>query len=165
MDLRKAMTQALEFEKKGNRLYSQHASETKNSLVKKVFEYLAAQEIFHIKEIEAYLVKEKIEFKLLGDKEAETKKFFQMTTQEFNKKLSMSDSDIKAYEEAMNLETSAYNYYKQLLSETQHKDTIKFLKFLMEQEDAHFKLIQNAFEYTKDPVSYNASEEQWMFEG
>ena len=40
-----------------------------------------------------------------------------------------------------------------------------FLTWLMEQEQAHYMFIRNAFEFMNSPESWYAGEEGWLLEG
>jgi len=163
MELKKALKTALDFEEKGHRIYEETANNTKNPIVAKTFRYLAEQELNHINEIKGYIDKEKIELK--GDKPKDTKQFFSMTTKEFKKKTELSGDDVKAHETALELEQNAYGFYEEQHGKTSNKELKKFFKFLMEQENAHYELIQKAYEFIKNPVGFYTEEEKWMADG
>ena len=154
---------ALEFEKKGYALYFDVSKKTKNPLVKSIFDYLSSQEERHVAEIEAYIQKNKLE--LAGDDAKKTERFFNMTVREFKGHLELVKEDSDAYEKGLHLEKDAYEFYKSKLSEAKTEDVRKFLKFLMEQENAHYVLIQNTYEYSKDPKHFFAQNERSFFEG
>jgi len=162
-ELANALKTALEFEEKGYKIYEQASKKTNNPIVAKTFAYLAEQELNHISEIEGFLDNNEIDLK--GDKPEETKKFFMMTTDEFKEKTELSDDDIQAHETAMELEKIAYEFYKKELETVEDYDLKLFFTFLMEQENAHFMLVQKALDFIKDPIDFFAQEEEWMFEG
>lgn len=167
MELKEALTKALEFEKKGYEIYTATANRTKNPIVKKTFHYLAKQEQHHIKEINEYVeANHKInEIELEGDTLKETKEFFNTTVKEFKEKTEATDDDIKAHETALELENNAYNFYKEQLENTSDEDVKKFLTFLMEQENAHYEFVQKTLDYIKDPQGFYTREEGWILEG
>lgn len=165
MELNEAFGTALEFEKKGKSIYEETAKKTKNPIVKKTFDYLAKQEVFHVKEIENYLKKHGGKIDLGGDGVKDTEKFFSMTVKGFEGKAALSDDDLKAHETALELEQNAYDFYKELYESAENNDLKNFFKWLMEQENAHYTLVQNAYEYVKDPVSFFSKEERWMVDG
>ena len=162
-ELRKALQTALDFEKKGHDIYEERATNTKNPLVAKTFRYLAEQELNHIDEIEEYMEQEKIELK--GDKKQETEQFFSTSTQEFKEKTELSQDDVRAHETALKLEKDSYEFYKKQFDSTEKKDLQRFFLFLMEQERAHYELVNKAYEYIKDPEGFFSREEDWFFEG
>ena len=168
MELKQALQTALEFEKKGHDIYEETARKTSNPMVRKTFIYLAEQEIHHIEEIQEYIGQEhpdveKIELK--GDNLEGAKKFFKITVKEFKEKTELSEDDIKAHETALELEQSAYNFYKEQSDGTADEHSKKFFKFLMKQENAHYELIQKALAFIKDPANFYAEEEGWIVEG
>ena len=163
MELKQALHTALDFEKKGKQIYEEAAAKTKNSIVAKTFNYLAKQELYHIKEIKEFIKKEKIELK--GDRLKDIKKFFSMTTKEFKEKTELSEDDIEAHETALELEQNAYDFYREQHEKTDNDELKKFFNFLMEQENAHYELIRKAYDYIKDPAGFYAEEEGWLLEG
>ena len=168
MEFKEAMKQALEFEKKGHDIYKHAAEKTNNPIVKKTFTYLAEQETNHIREIQEYVDQEhpdveKIELK--GDKLKEVKQFFKTTTEEFKEKTELSEDDIKAHETALDLETNAYEFYKEQYDAVEDEKLKVFFKFLMDQENAHFELIQKTLNFIKSPENFYAEEEHWLMEG
>lgn len=165
MNLKNALHVALDFEKKGYALYNQAAQQSTNPFVQKTFVYLAEQELYHIQEITMFIEQEHPTKKLGGDTREQTKLFFSTTIQEFKEKISLSDSDLKAYETALHLETSAYNFYQDQLNKTTDLIVKKFFNFLIEQENAHYELIRKAYDYIQNPTNFNIANEEWMFDG
>ncbi|MBN2881204.1 ferritin family protein [Candidatus Woesearchaeota archaeon] len=164
MDFKELMNKAYEFEKTGFEIYSSAANKTQNPIVKSIFEYLANQEEKHASEIKAYVDRNQIE--LLGDSVQKTQEFFTTTVKEFKDSVhAISDDDSKAYEKALELEQSSYDFYKERLAETNEEEMKKFLQFLMDQENAHYDLIQKSYEFTKDPKHFFADNENAFFEG
>jgi len=167
MDIKQALETALEFEKKGHNIYEETSNKTTNPIVAKTFTYLANQELFHIEEIMEYIQKldDGHNIELKGDTLADTKKFFNSTVKEFQEKTEISDDDLKAHETALELEQNAYNFYKEQLDQDLDEKTEEFLKWLMDQENAHFEYIQKSLEFIKDPTGFYTEEEAWMVDG
>jgi len=165
MDLKQSFQTAVEFEKKGHDLYAAVAKKTKNKIIAKTFSFLAQQELLHIEAIEKYMNEQGKDVKLDPDPVASTKAFFTMTVAEFKEKTELSKDDLKAHEAGMELEKSAYEFYKKQLEETDDAEIKKFFEFMMKQENAHFELIQEAYDYIEDPVNFFAKQEHWLFEG
>ena len=163
MDFKELLNKAYEFEQKGEQIYTEIANNTKNPVTKTVFEYLAQQENKHAYEISKYIKENQIES--LGDDAATTQKFFNKTVKQFKEELKGSEDDKEAYEKAMGLEQDSYDYYKEVLENSEDEKMNHFLKFLMEQENAHYELIQKTYEFTKDPKAFFDSQEDAFFEG
>ena len=160
LQLKQALQTALDFEQKGHDIYKGTAEKTQNPIVKKTFQYLADQELHHIWEIKKYLEVQEIELK--GDKFEQTKKFFSTTVKEFKEKTQLSSDDEESYKTALVLEKNAYDFYQEQYNQTTDPKLKQFFKFLMHQENAHFQLIQKAYDYIKDPVIFNEEEENCM---
>jgi|TARA_B100001971_G_C18124086_1_gene501062 rubrerythrin len=167
MDIKEALQTAFEFEQKGHKIYEETSIKTKNPVVAKTFRYLADQELLHAEEIKEYM--EKLDkgkiIKTRSDKPEETKRFFQMTVEEFKEKTELSDDDMKAHETALGLEQNSYDYYKEQAKNTDKQELKKFFRFLMEQENTHYELIRKAYDYIKDPASFFSEEEKWIVDG
>ncbi|MFH1916129.1 MAG: ferritin family protein [Nanoarchaeota archaeon] len=165
MELQKALQTALDFEKKGQHIYEEEAEKTKNPFVRRVFTYLAEQEENHIREINDFIKKHHPDAHLSGDRQEEVKQFFTMTLKEFTDRVKASKEDLAAYETGLELERSAYNFYKEECEYATDEKVKDFFSFLMHQESAHYTLIRNAYDYIKDPANFHMEEEGWMFEG
>ena len=165
MELGKALDTALEFEKKGFKIYIDAAKNTENDIVRKTFEYLAGEENNHIEDIKEYIEKTSPDFELRGDKLPEVKKRFNKIIGGLEKTTELSDDDIEAHEAGMRFEKEAYVFYKDQLEKTDDEDAKKFFKFLMEQEEAHYELIEKTYDYIKNPEGWYAEEEGWIEEG
>jgi rubrerythrin len=163
MDIKEAMAQALELERKGREYYTEIANSTDNKFVKDVFTYVADQEVFHEKEIKGYIDSSNINIE--DDTKAEVKTFFGQEIEKFKENMKASTKHTEAYEKAMQLEHDAYNFYKAQHEKADTQELKDFLEFLMRQESGHYSLFKNAMEYLKDPESYHMEQEDWNFEG
>jgi len=134
MEFKELLDKALGFEQKSEKVYTEIANTTKNPVTKRIFEYLAQQENKHAYEIAKYIEDNSIES--LGDTSSETQDFFKRTVTEFKDDLNASEDDTAAYQNAMGLEQEAYDYYEELLDETEDEDMKHFLKFLMDSFDS-----------------------------
>jgi len=165
MELKQAFETALKFEQDGYRIYSETAEKSQNPIVKKTFKYLANQELFHIDEIEGYIAAIDADIEFKGDNLEKTKEFFKTTTDEFKEKTELSDDDVKAHEAGLHLEKNAYEFYKEQDDATDDEKIKKFFAWLMEQESAHYNLIDKAYQFIKDPAAFYSEEEAWSMDG
>lgn len=167
MDLARALQTSLDFEKKGHHIYEETTNKTKNPIVAKTFRYLADQELIHIEEIKEYI--EKLNngnrVKLRGDKLEDTKKFFNTTVKEFKEKTELSDDDLGAHERGLELERRSYDFYKGQYDKANEGELKKFFKWLMMQENVHYELIRNTYDFIKNPIGFYTEEEQWIADG
>lgn len=165
MELKQAFQTALEFEQKGHKIYEDAANNTKNPIVEKTFKYLAAQEQLHIEEIKGYIERNEDDIELKGDTLEQTKNFFTTTIKDFKEKTELSDDDLKAHEAGLALEKSAHDFYKEQHDNTDNEKLKKFFKWMMDQENAHYALIEKAYSFMKDPVAFYSEEEAWIVDG
>ncbi len=167
MDIKEALKTALDFEQKGHTIYEETSNNTKNPIVAKTFRYLADQELIHIEEIKEYIeqLNNGNQIELKGNTLEDTKKFFTTTVKEFKEKTELSDDDLKAHETALELEQDSYNFYKEQHNQLSNEEIKEFFKWLMEQENTHYELIQKAYDFIKNPVGFYTEEEAWMVDG
>lgn len=165
MELKNALKTALEFERKGQNIYDEASKKSENLIAKKTFEYLAKQELNHIREIEAFIKKDSPDIKLEGDTPEETEKFFKTTVKEFKDKTFMSHDDKMIYHTAMDLEESAFEFYEEQMKKAKDQKTKRFFEFLLAQENAHFAFLSKSLDFIKHPENFFKNEENWNFEG
>lgn len=165
MDVKEALEKALEFEREGYQIYKEVSESSFNPLVKKTFAYLAEQELLHVDEIQKYMEAHGVEFVKFGDNLNEVKEFFSMTMQEYKEGIEFAESDVDAYEKALDLEKSGYDYYKSQRDAAEDDELRKFFTFVMEQERAHYLMLEKTLNYIKTPEEFHLDEEEWSFEG
>ncbi len=167
----KVLKVALENEISGRKLYAQYAKTVKNELAKRVFIHLANEELNHIDDIKKFLDSLKGKGYVDMDKIVEpgsldkTGHFFGELISELRGRVKPSDDDKKSRQVAMGIEKAGYEYYKQGAKATKDPQLKKFFQWLTEQEQSHYMLIRNAFEYADNPESWHAGEEHWLLEG
>ncbi len=169
-DEKAVLRAALANEIKGRDLYNQYAATVKNEMAKKVFVHLANEELAHITDIQKFLESENyggidVEEMTGGSSLEDTKSFFGKLVSELREQVSPSDDDNRSRDVAMQLEKNGYEYYRKGAEKTGNEKLKKFLTWLMEQEQAHYMFIRNAFEYMNNPESWYAGEEGWLLEG
>lgn len=165
MELKEAMKEALEFEKKGKEIYEDVAKSTFNPMVKKTFEYLAREEENHIAEIMKYIESQELDREFKGACMKDVEKFFNMTINEYKGGIEFSEDDKNAYENAMDLEESSYDYYKDQRENAEDERLREFFTFVMEQENAHYLMLEKTLRFIEDPANFFVENEEWNFEG
>ncbi|MBD3203548.1 hypothetical protein GF327_04590 [Candidatus Woesearchaeota archaeon] len=163
MQLKKALQKAIDYEQKGYEVYSDRADKISNKVMKDTFSYLAEQELLHKKVIEEFA--EKNSFNIESEQESDAIQFFNTTIKDFREELDLSDDEQDIYKKALELEKASFDYYSDLLEESEDESTRKFFKFLKEQENIHFEMLQKAYWFIKDPEGFFAEEEKWFVEG
>ncbi|MFP4402822.1 MAG: ferritin-like domain-containing protein [Nanoarchaeota archaeon] len=155
---------ALEFEKKGYKLYKEAGDSSFNPFVKKIFLFLANEELNHIMAIEKYIKENDLSINF-GFNKNEVKDFFNMTIDEFKEGIEFTENEIKVYEKALDLEKSGFDFYKTKANETNNNEIKDFLLFLVEQEKSHYLMLEKSLKFIKNPVNFFALQEDWSFEG
>lgn len=165
MDTQKLLEKALEMEEKGYKFYKDAVKKGRNKMTKKTFDFLAANETFHIEAIKNfYDTMKKGEAPSIGLKEVTGKRIedldiFSKKISALNEKVKAVDDDKKAYEFAMEFENSGYKYYEGMLKEAKDEGLIKLLKFLLKEEGKHYDLLMNAYTYLTDSHNWFMYEE------
>ncbi|MCD6496670.1 MAG: ferritin family protein [Candidatus Aenigmarchaeota archaeon] len=170
-DEKAVLRAALENEIKGRELYIQYARTVRSDMAKMVFEHLASEELTHISDIKQFLETTgdfsgvDVEKLTSEDSVAHAKKIFGQMIEELHVRVEPSDDDNRSRDVAMEFEKNGYEYYRKGADSTNNEKLKAFLLWLMEQEQSHYMLIKNAFDYMTDPASWNAAEEHWLLEG
>jgi rubrerythrin len=162
---------ALETEIKGRDLYLQYSKTVKSDMAKEVFRNLATEELTHIEDIKAFLKSDNVgewldvDGMTREDSVGEVKMLFGRLLSEMSGRVTSNDDDNKARDVAMQFEKNGYEYYEKAAKAAKNEKLRQFLQWLMEQEQAHYVFIRNAFDYMNHPDSWYASEEGWLLEG
>jgi rubrerythrin len=170
-DERRVLQVALENEVKGRKLYMLYAKALRNELARRVFVHLANEELEHIEDIKEFIRSFSLGPGVDADrmiKEGsldDAKEFFGKLIKDLMERVKPSDDDNRSREVAMEIEKAGYEYYKKGAETTKDKQLERFFRWLMEQEQSHYLLIKNAFEYMDNPDSWFAGEEHWLLEG
>jgi len=168
----KALKLALENEIKSHEFYKEAEKKSQNDLGKKTFAFLAKQELGHITKIKKFITElnenfTHIDIQMESEKDffEKSKTFFEHTIKHFAQKLKADSSDLKAYKVAMEIERSGHDFYKKAYEKAKTKNIKAFFKFLMEQEQLHYQLLENTYSYMKNPEGFFLDQENWNFEG
>jgi len=163
---------ALEAEKKGQEFYEEVSKNTNNELGKKVFYFLAKDELAHI-----YAIKE-FSKKLIGNEvlpdvqkvitrphSKADESIFNRSVKELKEQVGVDRDDLSAYKIAKKIEREGYNFYKEALLNATDDKVRKLLQFLIEEESMHYKLLEESYDYLAHPADWFANEERPIFEG
>jgi len=170
-DEKKVLALALENEIRGRELYTQYANTVGSGLAKRVFVHLANEELSHIEDIKEFLKSLPMGINLDVEKMTKpvslrkTQEFFGKLVEDLLEQIRPTDDDNKSRDVAMAIEKASYEYYRKGAEATRNQKVRKFFKWLMEQEQSHFMLIRNAFEYANNPETWFTEQEHWLLEG
>jgi rubrerythrin len=167
-----ALQIALKLELDSVAFYQEAAIKSQNPLGKDTFSSLMKEEKGHIeivkkaytsitqanswKDVESFLPK---------TIDPATKTIFQIKKQEIEQKLDPNSDDMKALKTAIGIESEGYNFYMKSAVETADPIGKKMFEYLKGEENRHWDLLQNTFEYLSDPALWFAKEEHHMYDG
>lgn len=164
---------ALKMEEKGYKMYKQFSLKSDNQATRKIFNTLTKDEAGHIKAIKKFYeqtLKPSLKLKLsslLKERESkeEREKIFDVPVKKWQRGLSLSKNDDATYKFALNFETKGYEFYKKSLSQTKEENARKLLLFLTEQENGHYRFLQETYDYLTKPANWFIKEEKPIYEG
>ena len=170
--LKDTLKKALEMEEKGQRFYSDSSKKIENDITKKTFEFLANNELLHIKSIKDFyetLVKNgdfpKFDIDKVRNERIEELSIFSKSIDELEEKIKPSDGDKEACEFAMEFENSGYKYYEAMRKDAKDEKLVKLLGFLLEEEKAHYDNILKLHTYITDSANWYMYEEESFPQG
>lgn len=161
---------AIELEQKSADFYGRAAEKTSNSFAKKALEFLAADEMTHIKKIEdfnAALINNQdfdFEAECKNDLPERLEKFLGQLVKKESEHISKSVTDIDVYNTAMEREKEGYAAYTGAYQNESEDPRVKeFFKFLAGQETIHYNMLASSKKYLEDPSAYFEEYGGWIF--
>ena len=150
---------ALSMEMEGKQLFLNAAAETKSSLAKQTFEFLAKEEDRHIAHIQDFYksledshIDDAIDTEIsTADQRLET---FNLRLEEIKDEFKPSLTDVEAYQIALKFENGAEEFYEVKYREASHPKVKKFYKWLIDEESMHSRLINSCLKFVEDPAAW-----------
>lgn len=166
------LKKALEMEEKGFGFYTDIVKKVENDATKKMFEFLAKNELLHIESIKSFYssLSKYGDFPELNLDEFMTDRkkdltIFARSIAELKGKIKKSDADKEACEFAMDFENSGYRYYEAMRKDTKDEKLVKLLDFLLREEKAHYDNIEKLHTYITDSANWYMYEEESFPQG
>ncbi|MBD3272286.1 MAG: hypothetical protein GF384_07095 [Elusimicrobia bacterium] len=159
---------ALKTEEEGAKFYRETARKARNPLVTATFEFLAHEEDEHIKIFREYAETEKVvDPDTLSHPHINArdgiKKIFDRTSKQNIQHMAEKDVDrTEAYKAALAMEQKSYDLYKSTLDEATGDKEKKVLQFLCDQENKHYRILDDSKEFLDNPGDWFQKEERWM---
>jgi rubrerythrin len=171
-DPKEIIKAALDFEADGYKIFVDAGEKAVDPLSKATFKFLRDQEVKHIERIEAFAAAEdgKGEFDVnsLGEPMSiiNAKKEIGGIFAEFKNKFEATAGDederMEIYKVAMNMEVRGHDFYGSAADQAKDERSKKIWRFLSDEEAHHYQLIEETFEFLKQPDAFMAVEERWM---
>ncbi len=164
-----ALEKALQLEIDGMGFYRKAAAESKNQLAKEMFAYLADAEVTHmdrIKQISESLKTTGNWCKTGDDKgHADIKDIFKRLAKENKDKLESEATDVKAIETGLELEVKSIDFYTGQYAGSNDASEKAFYLSLVDEENSHYRTLQDVKFYLEDPEAWFAEHEKHGFDG
>ncbi len=171
MSVKEALTAAIEMEKIGYNFFSDTAGKADEELAKEVFNFLAAEELNHLKAIEKFnqefLSGEKIDADdvIAEMKENKPRKTINELFKNLSGTVSLEGTNLDAYKFAMDFERKGGEFYKKAEAEADDPGAKKLFGFLVGEEQKHFKIVESCLLYFENPEEFFHQRESWHMEG
>ena len=170
--LKDTLKKALEMEEKGFGFYKDIVKNVENDATKKMFEFLAKNELLHIESIKGFydsLAKSgdlpELNLTEVMDGRKKELSIFASSISDLKGKIKKSDADKEACEFAMDFENSGYRYYEAMRKEAKDEKLVKLLDFLLGEEKAHYDSIEKLHTYITDSANWYMYEEESFPQG
>jgi rubrerythrin len=166
-----ALKAALEMEEKGYAFFKDSAARATNSFAKEIFDFLAGEELNHIKAIKKFneqYIKEGLgnAERIIEDlKEGKVKTSISTIFAQLKDAAPVAGSDLDVYNFAMDFELRGEAFYKKAEAEAKNPDARKLYGFLTGEERNHFKIVEACLAYFENPAEFFHQKEKWHLEG
>ena len=168
---KEALSAAIEMEKKGYEFFKKSADEAGAKMAKEVFDFLATEELNHIKAIEKFNseflsggtgdVDSAIEGMKAGRASEAIGKLFASLADS----TPVTGSELDVYKFAMDFERKGEQFYKNAAETAVDPNAKKLFKFLVGEEKKHFKIVEACLAYFDNPEEFFQQREGWHLEG
>jgi rubrerythrin len=166
----KALEKGIKMEIDGKEFYLKASEQTGNELGRKLLQSLAAEEDIHRKvfeEIYENMRKKqgwpRKEFKADGGMALRT--VFADAIDDLGSDVKTMPEEIDAVKKAMDMENETYDFYKKQAKTASYDAEKNFYEALAVQEEEHHRLLQDYYEFLKDPASYFVMKEHPSLDG
>ena len=176
-DLKKsleALNLALRTEEEGYKLYKAGAEQSENEFVKKILQQLFKDELMHMDLIKRFyaILNESGGWSQLSEEEKKYKGLGEEINTIFSEALEgmksgkeeVSDKDLEVYQKAIEFEKKGVEMYTKMYSENQDEQAKKFYAFLRDMEQDHADVLDNTYQYLKNPDSWYLQQEGWTMD-
>ncbi len=170
-NLQEVLAMALRNEERAKEILENGINNAKSALGRATFEYLASQEIEHMRIIKDYAqavasgvgaaIQELPQNTKRQDGE-KIKSIFEKYANEFEKVGQSGEERMDIYETAMQMERDGFNFYSAAAKQASDSNAVKLYEFLSREEERHFELIQDTRDFLQLPDALLAIEEHWM---
>jgi rubrerythrin len=165
---KKALEEAIELEEKGHKFFKESAAKAQDNFAREVFEYLAGEELNHLKAIrnfsEKYLNGLTVDTEELIRNMKESKSSISKIFDRLANDAPVDGNDLDVYRFAGDFERKSEIFYTRAEAETIDPSAKKLYGFLIGEERKHFKIIESCLAYFENPAEFFHQREKWHLE-
>jgi len=165
------LNDAIAFEEEGIRFFSEKSETALAAVEKRIFISLAKDEQGH----RAHLIELRDDLirthnleplgKDGGHEHRTARQIFETAIEEVQDPYEFKQEDLEILEGAMAVERKGYAMYSAAAAELEAPEAKKLFLHLAEEEQSHYELLKNTYEYIKDPEGWHGYEEGSMMDG
>jgi rubrerythrin len=159
-----ALEIALKMETDAISFYTEAARKTKSPAGKKMFETITEDEKRHLEMIAQVIKGLNITHKDVSPMK-KVKTVFEAMKNEMLKKVEATDDELEAFKIAMGMEKEGKEFYEKSLSLAKTDKEKALLKRLVAEEEQHYALFANTYQYLSDTGNWFMWEERGIVEG
>lgn len=165
-----AVQVAIQMEIDGKEYYLAASQRSGNQLGKDLFRKLAGEEDYHRRKfVEIYdtiRVREGWPVIILPpDRIARVRTVFADGIKQLNAQTSVLETELAAVEKAMEMENKTYDYYQSQAVKSDFDAARDFYRVVAAEEREHHRVLQDYFEFLKDPAAYFVAKEHPSLDG
>jgi len=168
---KEALAASIEMEKKGHDFYVKSAARSSNPHAADIFNFLAREELRHIEAIKSFYDSELSRGKSDFDTIVESADPVMARTaiaslfDGFDENASANKSDLDALGFARNFERKGVEFYRAASARSETSRVKKLFDFLADEEERHFKMVDDSMVYFENPEEWFHRREGWHVEG
>ncbi|MEW6356809.1 MAG: ferritin family protein [Planctomycetota bacterium] len=160
----RALETGIKTETDGMQMYQRAADNTKNKLGKALFESMVKEEQKHLNALRAHVGKKAWARPKTVFRET-IRTVFREATREIKERLKADPNDVEAIQIALEFERKGYHMYKEDAAKVTEPKGKALFEWLANEENEHFKVLQDLSEYLEHNYSWFTAEECPILDG
>ena len=164
--------EAIAFEEEGIRFFTEHADTSGSAIERKIFQSLAKDEQGH----RAYLIGLRDQLIHLHNlsplnigvdhpHDRTPRQIFESALEGVKDPYRYQEEDLEILKGAMEVERKGYTMYTKAAATMESAEAKRLFEHLAGEEQTHYDLLKNTYEYIRDPQAWNEYEEGGMLDG
>lgn len=159
-----ALEMAMKMEKDAITFYTEAEKKTKYPAGKKMFQSITQDEKRHLEMISQIIKGLQITHKDVSPLKT-VKSVFETMKDEMMKKIEVTNDELEAFKVAMQMEKEGMEFYKKTLAVSTKEKERALLERLIQEEQQHYDLFANTYEFLADTGNWFMWEERGIVEG